>query len=154
MWVCSGEDLAGRPVRPNAEFPPLGATEGGRWVDAQDVQPGDVLLLRDGSRQVVSSVAMEFRRCRVYNLSLDGHQNDAVGHAGWLVHNAHRITSEVDEFGGYWHRVGRRDGPSLQTQAEFSEKDVAYIDGKPYIEEYHLDGVDFDRFQDGVLGEV
>jgi len=53
-----------------------------------------------------------------------------------------------------WHSVGRRDGPSLQRQHEFSGKDIVRQGGKATIQEYHLDGVDFDRFKDGVLGEV
>ncbi|WP_330254176.1 hypothetical protein OG874_06330 [Nocardia sp. NBC_00565] len=56
---------------------------------------------------------------------------------------------------GKWVEVGRRSsGESLQRQSEFSDKPIVYKNGKARIEEYQIDDVSFDRFKNGVLGEV
>ena len=57
-WVISGEDLANRPTFPHIEKVPSTATTPGRWVDAGDLQVGDILLLRDG-RQVRVHVSLQ-----------------------------------------------------------------------------------------------
>src|SRR5262249_46718453 len=56
---------------------------------------------------------------------------------------------------GEWKEVARRRGPSLDRQSEFYGRPIRYgADGKAYIKEFRLDGTHFDRFRDGVLGEV
>lgn len=48
----------------------------------------------------------------------------------------------------------RSDGTSLDMQSQYSGKPINYKNGKAYIQEYVLDGVRFDRFKNGVLGDV
>ncbi|PHS05086.1 MAG: hypothetical protein COA78_15720 [Blastopirellula sp.] len=55
---------------------------------------------------------------------------------------------------GKWNEVARRSGDPLDVQSAYSGKPIKYRNGKAYIEEYKLDGVNFDRFKDGVLGDV
>ena len=72
----------------------------GRWVASHELQPGDVLLARDGQRLEVEEVA--FRQVvdePVYNLTVKDHPNFAVGRAGALVHNV--------GFCDYLERAGR-----------------------------------------------
>ena len=61
---------------------------------------------------------------------------------------------------GKWVSIGRRSsGSSLETQSLFSGKPIEYRNGTAYIEEYELldaqgEPVYFDRYKDGVLGDV
>ncbi|MDP1560012.1 MAG: hypothetical protein Q8M16_01280, partial [Pirellulaceae bacterium] len=55
---------------------------------------------------------------------------------------------------GAWKAIARNDGPALELQQAFSGKPVQHLNGKHYIEEFELDGVYFDRVENGVLGEV
>jgi hypothetical protein len=50
--------------------------------------------------------------------------------------------------------VGRRGGPSLELQSQFSGSKIRYARNKAYITEAELDGVYFDRIEKNVLGEV
>jgi len=60
----------------------------GRWVASHELQPGDVLLARDGQRLEVEEVAFRLVVDEpVYNLTVKDHPNFAVGRAGALVHN-------------------------------------------------------------------
>ena len=56
-WVVSGEDLDERPT-PDQLGEQLQSVPGveGRWVDAGDLRPGDVLLSRTGGESTVESV--------------------------------------------------------------------------------------------------
>jgi hypothetical protein len=53
-----------------------------------------------------------------------------------------------------WHRVQRSYNEWLKRQSEFSGKPIVAEEDRFYIEEYGLDDVRFDRFQNGTLGEV
>jgi hypothetical protein len=92
FWVVSGEDLDSRPrpehiqaaeqelvaSRPNVQ---------GRWVDAADLYPNDVLLLRDGREAVVWNVEFYRESQKTYNFAVDDLHCYAVGDLAVLVHN-------------------------------------------------------------------
>ncbi|WP_437724312.1 DNRLRE domain-containing protein [Sorangium sp. So ce861] len=86
--VLSGEQLWGR--RLPAELPVEEATcaDGGRWVEAQDVLPGDVLVRADdASPLVVSSLMTAVGPRVVYNFEVVGAHTYTVGTTDVLVHN-------------------------------------------------------------------
>ena len=88
----------------------MGATESGRWVDAQDLLAGDELLLRGGGRARVAAVRLEQRSCPVYNFAVDAHQNYAVGRGGWLVHNSHSVQKSFYELPATYKRAAGVEG--------------------------------------------
>lgn len=60
----------------------------GRWVNAGDLRPGDILFLRDG-RQVAINAVQPFREHQVtYNFAVDDLHCYAVGSLEILVHNS------------------------------------------------------------------
>jgi hypothetical protein len=61
---------------------------GGRWVQARHLTPGDQLLLKDGRSATVCGLTVRTERTRVYNLNVLELHNYAVGTNGLLVHNA------------------------------------------------------------------
>jgi hypothetical protein len=60
----------------------------GRWVLAEDLLPGDVVLLRSGELVTLDSVQLDEVEEWVYNFQVAELQNYAVGNCGILVHNA------------------------------------------------------------------
>ena len=88
VWVIEGKNLEERP-RPNhvREAETAGATVPGRWVDAGDLQPGDVLLLKPDRRATVEAREVDLIAAKVYNFQVEGLHNYAVGFASVLVHN-------------------------------------------------------------------
>ncbi len=75
--------------------------------------------------------------------------------AGQLLMKNANVASSSGGGPGKWVRVARRSsGSSLETQSSYSGKPIVYKDGKAYIQEYELGGVRFDRFKNGVLGDV
>jgi hypothetical protein len=88
FWAVSGRDLAGRPVvseLPDGESKP---TPAGRWVEARDLCEGDVVLTGAGRTARVQHVRFSTASLTVYNLTIAGLHNYAVGPAGVLVHSA------------------------------------------------------------------
>lgn len=73
-------------------------------------------------------------------------------------------SSASSDPGGQWREVARRSTgkagskgmTSLEIQSAYSEKPIEYRDGRAYIEEYRLDGTDFDKYDPSTrtLGEV
>ncbi len=72
-----------RPWRTAEQLP-------GRWVDAVDLVPGDVLLLRNGREAVVTTVEWQDEPETVYNFRVAELSCYAVGDCGALVHNSCR----------------------------------------------------------------
>ena len=60
----------------------------GRWVDAGDLRPGDVVLLHPDRPAAVETVEYRPVCATVYNFEVDGLHNYAVGADRVLVHNA------------------------------------------------------------------
>jgi hypothetical protein len=86
-WVISGEDLDRRPRADHVPDVPENATTPGRWVDAGDLRPGDLLLLFDGRHVPVTAVEVQLWTQPVYNFSVDDLHTYAVGKHHALVHN-------------------------------------------------------------------
>jgi hypothetical protein len=86
-WVVSGEDLDERPSPEHVPDVPENASTPGRWVDAGDLRPGDLLLLSDGRRVPVTAVEVQLWTQPVYNFSVDDLHTYAVGKHHALVHN-------------------------------------------------------------------
>ena len=89
----------------------------GRWVDAGDLRPGDVLLSRTGGQSTVESVEATHTPTTVYHLYVEDVHNYAVGDLEWLVHNAHRA-GDAPKGGEYGKvRTGNQGGQVHHTPA-------------------------------------
>lgn len=86
-WVVEGKGLDDRPLLDHHAAIPENATTRGRWVDAGDLQAGDILLLRDGRQMPVTSISTKPVVQKVYNFEVEELHNYAVGNVGILVHN-------------------------------------------------------------------
>lgn len=60
----------------------------GEWVDAIDLQPGDVVIDADGDRLTVTSLGISEQDLTAYNLTVDGLHTYFAGSDSVLVHNA------------------------------------------------------------------
>lgn len=58
------------------------------WVKAEDLRPGDEIILADGSTAVVESVTADKERSTVYNFAVDVDHTYFVGQATAWVHNS------------------------------------------------------------------
>jgi RHS repeat-associated protein len=87
FWVVRGEGLAQRPALGRIAAYEEGGRQEGRWVLAQDLRAGDVMLLRRGGMVPLESVAVDKVDETVYNFHVAELQNYAVGGFGVLVHN-------------------------------------------------------------------
>ena len=84
--VVRGDRLALRPVP--ADVPPEEPTlSAGRWVEARDLQVGDLLTSKDRGDLRITRVASRKGEFEVYNLEIQRFRNYAVGRKGILVHN-------------------------------------------------------------------
>ena len=97
-WVVAGEELDQRPV-PDQLDAQLMVVEGvpGRWVDAGFLQPGDQLFSRSGGTATVEAVETDHTQTTVYHIYVEDLHNYAVGNGEWLVHNAHKLKSAIDD---------------------------------------------------------
>ena len=88
VWVVEGKNLEERP-RPEhvRQAETADATVPGRWVDAGDVQTGDVLLLKPDRRATVEAREVQLIAAKVYNFQVEELHNYAVGFGSVLVHN-------------------------------------------------------------------
>lgn len=84
-WWTSPSTQRGHHYRPT----PFWVDDQGRWVDAEDLQSGDLLLQADGSSVQVDEVSERGAVQRVHNLTIDGIHTYfvAVGENEVLVHN-------------------------------------------------------------------
>jgi len=92
FWVIRGDELNNRPRPEHIREAEQELLDGhsqlpGRWVDATDLQPGDVLFLRDGRQLPVESVELFEELQPTYNFAVGDLHTYAVGTAGILVHN-------------------------------------------------------------------
>ena len=89
FWVVDGAGLDEREcpkeLRPEED---TGINVTGRWVDSNDVRPGDVVMGANGEYLVVDDVEIRYEdNFPVCNLSVAGDPNYAVGLHAILVHN-------------------------------------------------------------------
>ncbi len=87
IWVSGGENLNLRPEVRDIPTEESKAQPFGRWVEAQHVQRGDVLLSRDGSIVQVEHISFDASQEMVHSLHVDGHHCFAVGNGGILAQN-------------------------------------------------------------------
>jgi hypothetical protein len=90
FWVVSGDGLDSRPAAqhvPAAEQQLAWMSGKGRWVDARHLQPGDVLLIRNGQMATVEQKHARQAEQKVYNLQVADVHTYAVTDAGVVVHN-------------------------------------------------------------------
>lgn len=85
--VVRGEKLNARRVPMDLPAGEPAATPHGRWVEARDLRPGDVLLARPGPAVTVTQVYSRQGRAEVFMLEIDGIHNHTAGELGILVHN-------------------------------------------------------------------
>lgn len=60
----------------------------GEWVDATDLQPGDVVVTANGDRLTVASLGISEQDLTAYNLTVEGLHTYYAGGDSVLVHNA------------------------------------------------------------------
>src|SRR5579859_1831248 len=89
FWVASGSNLASRHVVRDVSDADreVSSAEGGRWVEARSLQPGDLLIVRNGRTATVEEIAARRVEMKVYNLEVAGLHTYAVGELGIAVHN-------------------------------------------------------------------
>lgn len=87
FWVADGCELSLRPESGHIYENERGLTYAGRWVDSQDLRPGDTLLLTTGQTAPISAISARPAKIKVYNLTVAQYHNYAVTASGVLVHN-------------------------------------------------------------------
>ncbi len=87
FWVISGDELASRPAARDVPVHEQGATSGGRWVEARDLRPADILLRNNGQSVRVENLYRSHEHLIVYNVTISELHNYSVGSMGVLVHN-------------------------------------------------------------------
>ncbi len=111
FWVIEGESLAERPRPEHSPKAPATSCLAGRWVDAGDLQVGDVLLLKHSRRAAVTQLAVREANEKVYNIKVEELHCYAVGESPILVHNnsSESLLNEDDQkivkagdIGTYW----------------------------------------------------
>jgi serpin B len=85
--VRHGARLADRPRPRDLPVGDPAATACGRWVEARDLEVGDVLVDRQGAGATITARSKRHAAIDVYNLDADGFHTYAVGDRGILVHN-------------------------------------------------------------------
>jgi hypothetical protein len=92
FWVVEGPGLAERNRPEHSLKAPAKSCLSGRWVDAGDLQVGDVLLLKHNKRQKIKQVATRQASEKVYNFKVEQLHCYAVGTNQVLVHNNSALT--------------------------------------------------------------
>ncbi|MEX2112501.1 MAG: polymorphic toxin-type HINT domain-containing protein [Pirellulales bacterium] len=87
VWIVSGENLEQRPGRYEIQATQSETPSSGRWVDAGDLQIGDVVFLRSGEKAAISAIKSRPGPTVVYNLTVADLHCYAVGVGEVLVHN-------------------------------------------------------------------
>ena len=108
FWVVTGADLDSRP-QPDHVPAVTNAQKAtpGRWVDAGDLQVGDLLLLKNGTHAPIEEISFESKTEVVYNLQVEDLHNYAVGQAAVLVHNNSGLSNTLHHiFGKAQHNLG------------------------------------------------
>ena len=85
FWVVSGNDLESRPAVNLVND--YSMTPNGRWVNAKDLQVGDVFLDYLGNAHSLDGIAIREDAVTVYNFEVAGTHTYTVSNLGVLVHN-------------------------------------------------------------------
>ena len=96
FFVMRGNLLDARPAP--REVPPEEQKEtgNGRWVEARDLEIGDLLMAKSGAEIVVHHLSIKQVEEIVHHLEVEPHHNYAVHRIGVLVHNAPKTESGRD----------------------------------------------------------
>jgi len=87
FFVVQGDGLPLRPLPEDISKEEQIIYREGRWVEARDLKPGDVLKAKGGEPAVITGISKDHQNLRVFNLSMDGNHTYAVHERGILVHN-------------------------------------------------------------------
>jgi hypothetical protein len=89
IWVVSGEELSARSIPHHFDVrADENKTLAGRWLNSQDLRPGDALHSRGAVEVKVTSICIRAVTSRpVCNLTVEGHHSFLVTEAELLAHN-------------------------------------------------------------------
>jgi len=87
FWVARGDNLDRRAQRCEVFAVDYSANDGGRWLSAESLMAGDVLLGRSGRAIEVDVINRMSMDTKVYNLTVENVSNYAIQQDGVLVHN-------------------------------------------------------------------
>jgi hypothetical protein len=87
FFVVNGGGLSSRPTPRDVSMAEQSGVSLGRWVEARDLKPGDVLKQREGKGLAITGLSSRFEKSQVYCLEVEGYHNWAVLRSGILVHN-------------------------------------------------------------------
>lgn len=96
FWVAEGVNLDSRVESSDLGDESFITNVTGRWVDARDLQLGDVIVTKRGS-SAIKALGESSGTGTVYNLSIPGLNTYAVGQSGVAVHNKGSAEEDVDE---------------------------------------------------------
>lgn len=96
FWVVQGQDLESRPWPEHAKEPLSKTAIAGRWVDAGDLQVGDLLHLRNGNVKEIQEILLVEDTASVYNFLVEELACYSVGSGAILVHNGSNRTRLQD----------------------------------------------------------
>ena len=68
FWVIEGEELLQRPMPEHCPKAPANSKVPGRWVDAGDLQIGDMVLLQKGKSAAIVEMKLRAADQKVYNI--------------------------------------------------------------------------------------
>ena len=94
FFVLEGEGLNSRPAPPDIPDDENVSFLQGRWVEARDLKPGDLLECADSVGLKITGLSISETNTTVYNLAVEGYHNYAVCSEGILVHNKGSHESE------------------------------------------------------------
>jgi hypothetical protein len=101
VYVIRGADLDSRPQAVDTADGEPGTTDGGRWISASDLRPGDLLRAESGGTAVIDAVSTTVEQTTVYSLTVENAHTFAVGADGLLVHNG-CTAEQFDEIQKLW----------------------------------------------------
>ena len=87
FYVLEGRKLSSRPFPTDVPPEHYGGAAGGRWVEAADLQEGDLLLARGDTQVRVTEIESIHAQTAVYNLRVLGCHTYTVTDVGIVVHN-------------------------------------------------------------------
>jgi alpha-tubulin suppressor-like RCC1 family protein len=87
FYVVRGDRLTSRPVSQEISNEDQETSGPGRWVEARDLQEGDVLKTMSGGDLILTGLSSRKEKAEVYYLEVEGFHNYTVHREGILVHN-------------------------------------------------------------------